>query len=87
MTEPEIYRQLTTIFRDIFDDDTLALTPQTTAHDIEEWDSFNHINIVVAAETRFGVKFATSEVESCENVGELVRLIEHKLSRTDVASA
>jgi len=78
VTEPQILEGLTEIFREIFDDDSLKLTMDTTADDIDQWDSFNHINILVAAETRFGVKFKTAEIEGLKNVGEFVHLIEKK---------
>jgi acyl carrier protein len=80
MTEAEIYSGLTEIFHDIFDDDQIVLTPETTAEDIEDWDSHNHISIIVATEMRFGVKFQTAEIESLRNVGELARCIERKVN-------
>jgi acyl carrier protein len=73
-----IYGGLNEIFRDIFGDEALGLGPQTTAEDIAEWDSFNHINIIVAVESRFGVKFSTIEVEALKNVGDMAALIERK---------
>jgi acyl carrier protein len=80
MTGQEILKQLTGIFHQIFNDNSLILTPETTADDIEEWDSFNHINIIVAAEAHFGVKFKTAETEELKNVGDFVRLIQEKLT-------
>ena len=80
MASQEIYKQLTEIFRDLFDDDTIVLTPETTAADIEGWDSFNHINLIVATEARFGIKFRTAELEGLHNVGHLVRLVQEKLA-------
>ena len=80
MNDSEILKQLTDIFRDVFGDDSLVLTPQMTADDVEEWDSFNHINIVVATEIRFGIKFKTAELEKLKNVGEYVELISQKLT-------
>ena len=80
MQTAEIYTKLTDIFRDIFDDDSITLTPETTAADIAEWDSFNHINLIVATEARFKIKFQTAEIESLKNVGHFVSLIEKKLS-------
>jgi acyl carrier protein len=56
MTEAEIYGGLTEIFRDIFDDDTLVLKPEMTADDVPEWDSHNHISIIVATEVRFRLR-------------------------------
>lgn len=75
MTEQEVYETLNEIFRDIFDDDSIEITAQTSARDIPEWDSFNHINIIVASEMKFGVKFRTSEIEGLADVGEFARLI------------
>ena len=76
----EIYAQLTTVFHDLFDDDTLVLTPQLTAADVPEWDSFNHINLIVAVEQRFKIKFQTAELEALHTVGHLADLIQTKLA-------
>lgn len=81
MTSEQIYTQLTEIFRETFDDESIVLTPETTAADIEEWDSFNHINLIVASEARFGVKFSTAEVESLHNVGQFVDAIAAKAGK------
>jgi acyl carrier protein len=78
LTSEQIYTQLTEIFRELFDDESIVLTPETTAADIAEWDSFNHINLIVASEARFGVKFTTAEVESMHNVGQFVQAIAAK---------
>ncbi len=80
MDTASLYRQLTEVFRDVFDDDTIVLTPQTTAADIRDWDSANHVNLIVAIEVRMKIKFKTIEVESLHNVGNLVSLVEQKLS-------
>jgi acyl carrier protein len=83
LTNEQIYAQLTEIFRNLFDDDSIVLTPETTAADITEWDSFNHINLIVATEVRFGIKFKTAEIESLHNVGHLVDIIAAKLVGAD----
>jgi acyl carrier protein len=83
LTNEQIYTQLTEIFRDLFDDDSIVLTPETTAADITGWDSFNHINLIVATEVRFGIKFKTAEIESLHNVGHLVDVIAAKLVGAD----
>jgi len=75
MTESEVYAGLTDVFRDLFGDPSIQLTPQTTATDIAGWDSFNHLNIVAGAEERFGVRLGTREVEGLRNVGDLAQLI------------
>jgi acyl carrier protein len=80
MQQQDIYTQLTTIFHDLFDDDSIVLNPGLTAADVPEWDSFNHINLIVAVESRFGVKFQTAELESMQTVGHLADLIQSKLA-------
>lgn len=79
MDTASINRELTDIFRDVFDDDTIVLTPETTAADIHDWDSANHVNLIVAIEVRMKIKFKTVELESLHNVGHLVSAIEQKL--------
>ena len=79
MQQDEIYAQLTAIFHDIFDDENLVLTPSLSAADVPEWDSFNHINLIVAIESRFKIKFQTAELESMHTVGHLATLIHAKL--------
>lgn len=79
MHEEQIYSALTDVFRDVMDDDSIVLRPDLTANDVEEWDSFNHINLIVATEQRFGIKFQTAELEGMQNVGELVKLVHQKL--------
>ena len=76
----DIYAQLTAIFRDVFDDETLVVTPELTAADVPEWDSFNHINLIVAIESRFKIKFQTAELEQLHSVGHLANLIAAKLA-------
>ena len=70
--------RLTPIFRDIFDRDDLVITPALTARDVAEWDSLSHIRLIVAVEKEFGVKFALGELQSLQNVGEMIALIEKK---------
>jgi acyl carrier protein len=80
MEQSDIYKSLEEIFQEVFDDDGISLTPETSAEDIPEWDSFNHVNIVVASEMRFGVRFRASELEELNNVGDFVKLVQEKLS-------
>jgi acyl carrier protein len=75
MTEPEAYAGLTELFRELFADDTIELRAETNADDIEGWDSFTHLNVIVATETRFGIKLRSNEIEGLQNVGDLVRII------------
>jgi acyl carrier protein len=82
MANDHIYRQLDEIFRDVFDDDSITLTPETTAADIAGWDSVAHVDLIVSIETRLKLKFKTSELGNLHNVGQLVGVIEYKLETT-----
>lgn len=75
----ELVTRVRDIMSDVFDLDELHITRETTAEDIEEWDSLSHIRLVVAVERAFGVKFSNSEIEGLANVGELVDVIKQKL--------
>lgn len=78
MTEQKVYAALTGVFRDVFDDDRITIGPETTASDIDGWDSQAHVTLVVATEMKFGIRFRTAEFEKLRNVGDFVRLIESK---------
>ena len=80
MQEAEIYSSLTNIFHDIFNDDTIVLSPDLSADQVADWDSFAHINLIVTIESRFKIKFNTAELESLRNVGQLVKLIGEKFA-------
>ena len=81
MDESVIYEKLNSVFQDVMDDESIRLHPTTTAKDIPEWDSFNHVNIIVAIEMKLGVKFTTAEVEGLKNIGDFVALIGKKSPR------
>ena len=68
------------IFRDIFDDEDIIITEETTADDIEDWDSLAYINIIVALKEEFGIDFSMEEVSKYKSVGELVKAIKNKIS-------
>lgn len=76
----DIYERLNEVFRDIFDDEKIVVNENTTASDIEEWDSLEHINLIVAVEQEFGIKFNMGETVSLKNVGEMAELISKKLN-------
>ncbi|MCO6417782.1 acyl carrier protein [Siccirubricoccus sp. KC 17139] len=76
--ESEIYDTLTGIFRDVFLRDDIVLTPTLAAGDVEGWDSFKQIEIILAVETHYGISFRTKELDAMENVGDLVRLVAAK---------
>ena len=72
MGRGEILTKLTTVFRDELDNERIILTDTTTANDIAEWDSLSHIQLVVAIEKHFRVRFASGEIQRWKNVGEMM---------------
>lgn len=76
-----ILLELQEICREVFENPDLTISETTTAEDVEHWDSLNHLNVVAAAEQRFGIRFRTSEIEGLKNVGEFVGLIAAKQSK------
>ena len=75
MTHDEIMVKMQEIFRDVFEDNSIVIADETNAEDIDEWDSFNHINLVSAIEKKFGIKFALGELQELENVGAMIKLM------------
>ena len=71
MTETSILQTLTEIYRDVLDDEDIMLTRETVAADIEDWDSLSHIQLIVAIEKQYGIKFQTAEVQAFQNVGDI----------------
>ena len=75
MTREAIYEKLNEVFQDVFDDESIIVNAETTADDIEDWDSLEHINLVSAVEKTFSVKFTMAQVVGMKNVGEMVDII------------
>lgn len=75
MKREEVLEKLTDVFREVFDDEEIKLSDNTTSEDIEDWDSLEHINLIVAVEQEFNIKFNMNEVTSMKNVGEMVDII------------
>jgi acyl carrier protein len=73
---PQIYARLHEVFRDVFDEDSIEVTPQLSAKDVDGWDSLTHIRLLLTVERTFKIKFTTSEISKLEKVGDLVALIE-----------
>ena len=71
----EVMGLLNPIFRDVFDDDELVIEGNTTAKDIDGWDSLTHIRLVISIEKAFDLRFTAAEISALENVGEMVELI------------
>ncbi|HYZ32831.1 MAG TPA: acyl carrier protein [Crenalkalicoccus sp.] len=80
MTEAEILQGLEAIFAELFLRDDIRLTPATTAANVEGWDSFRQVEILMAAEARFGVRFSAREMDRLANVGDLVAVIARRVS-------
>ena len=79
MADGDIYAALEEIFRDVFMQDDIKLSPAMTAKDLEGWDSFKQIEIIIAVEGRYGIKFNTRELDSLQSVGDLVRVVAGKI--------
>jgi acyl carrier protein len=78
MEKNEMVSRLTPIFRDVFNDDALMVSEGMSAADVPTWDSLSNINMIVAVEKAFGVKFSIKDVRALKNVGELLELIKRK---------
>jgi len=78
MTSDEIISIIQEIFRDVLDDESVEIKRETTAEDVEDWDSLSHINLVVAIENQFDIKIALGELQLLKNVGDMVDLIGRK---------
>lgn len=79
MNKEQAFEKVQEIFRDIFDDQNLIIGNSTSSNDIEEWDSLNHINLIVAIEKEFKIKFNFSELSGLKDVGAMIDLILAKL--------
>ena len=79
MSRDEVFERLNEVFRDVFDDETITVDENTTANDIEDWDSLEHINLMAAVESEFGIKFSMGQVVTMKNVGEMADIILQKL--------
>lgn len=75
MNTNEIIPRLNEVFRDVFGDSSISVTVSTTADDIDDWDSIEHINLIGAVEAEFGMRFKMREVSGMKNVGEMINII------------
>ncbi len=80
MTREELFEQLNEVFQDVFDDESITVNDATTANDIEDWDSLEHINLINAVEQKFGIKFDMGQIITMKNVGEMANIIESQLN-------
>ena len=77
----DLKERLQEVFREVFDDDDIEIFEEMTAEDIDEWDSLKQVQLIVASEEEFSVKFKTAEVKDLKNVGEFLMLIQQKLNQ------
>jgi acyl carrier protein len=80
--EDAIITGLTSVFREVFDDDELVLRPDLTANDVDGWDSLAHIRLILSVQKKFGVKFSPVEMNRLKNVGDLIALTQHKQAQS-----
>ncbi|HPY84634.1 acyl carrier protein [Ruminococcus sp. XPD3002] len=78
MNDQDIITRLNSVFRDVFDDDSLSVSENTTSADIEDWDSIEHINLISAVEDEFSMQFRMREVSGMKNVGEMIAIIKER---------
>ncbi len=78
MDKQEIIKRLNEVFRDVFDDDSIVISERTTADDIEDWDSIEHINLISAVEREFKIRFTMGEVSGMKDVGEMIDIISQR---------
>lgn len=78
MNRNEIFKNVNEVFIDVLDDENIVLSEETTANDVDDWDSLNHIQLVVAIEKLFKIRFSSKEIQSWKNVGEMISCIQGK---------
>ena len=81
MSNEEVFSKIQDIFRDLFDDKTLEIRNETNSSHIEDWDSLNNINLLVAIEKEFDIKFTINELQSLNDVGAMIELMMSKLNK------
>ena len=79
MTREEILSTISSVFADTLDEENVTLTEATTADDVEGWDSLTHVQLVVAVEKKFKIRFSAKEIQSWKNVGEMIDSISSKI--------
>lgn len=81
MDARNVFARLDRVFQDVFDDSSIHVGPETTADDIEDWDSLEHITLISAVEREFRMKFKMGEISSMKNVGEMARIVMERMKR------
>jgi acyl carrier protein len=81
MTKKEIFEKIQIIFQNVFDNSEMKIENSSNSSNVENWDSLNHINLVVAIQKEFRIKFDLKEIQAFKNVGEMVDLVDKKIGR------
>ncbi len=81
MDRTEVFKRLNEIFQDVFDNEELVVTEETSANDVEDWDSLRHITLISAIEKAFGIKFAMKDILEMENVGAMADIIAERATK------
>ena len=76
----ELQDRLNEIFCEVFDDEDIKITPEMTANDVDGWDSLSHVNLIVAIESKFNIRFSQKELLTFKNVGDLLNCIRSKIT-------
>lgn len=77
----DVYERLNEVFRDVFDDDGISVNAGTTAKDIDDWDSLEHIRLISSVEREFGMRFKMGEVSTMKNVGEMAKIVAERAKK------
>jgi acyl carrier protein len=80
-TDEALLNDITDIFRDLFDNDDLVITPEYSRKDNEDWDSMNHLNLIFALESKFKIKFGVVDIEEIQSVADIIRLVKKKTGK------
>lgn len=72
--------KLNDIFREVFDDEDITVVPETTARDVDGWDSLSHVNLIITVESRFNIRFSQKELLSLKCVGDMLACLEAKIA-------
>ena len=84
MSREEVFERLNEVFRDVFDEEDITVDEGTTAEDIDGWDSLEHINLMAAVESEFGIKFSMGQIVTMKNVGEMADIILQKVRNREL---
>ena len=81
MNEQDILAKVTSVFRDVFQDDSIVVRKDMTADDVQNWDSLTHIDMIMLIEEEFGIRVPTRAITTMKNVGDLVGIIDSQVNK------